>query len=48
MPNQRSKNKRYFGGFMVRELHAAIIRMAKEAGMKDNKFGFVTQLLRKW
>jgi hypothetical protein len=45
VPNQRSKNKTYLGGFVDRELHARIVRLAREAGMENNKFGFVTQLV---
>lgn len=45
MPNQRSKNKTYLGGFVDRELHQRIVRLARKAGMENNKFGFVTQLI---
>jgi len=46
MPNQRSKNKAYLGGYIDRALHAEIMRLAKEAGMERNKFGFVVELIR--
>jgi len=46
MPNQRAKNKLYLGGFVEKELHAKIMRLAEESGMGDNRFGFVTQLVQ--
>jgi hypothetical protein len=46
VPNQRSKDKTYLGGFVDRKLHAQLMRLAKQAGMEDNRFGFVTQLLQ--
>jgi len=46
MPNQRSKNKLYLGGFVEKELHAKIVRLARQSGMQHNKFGFVAQLIR--
>lgn len=46
MPNQRAKNKLYLGGFVDKRLHALILRKAKRAGMDQNKFGFVTELLQ--
>jgi hypothetical protein len=46
MPNQRAKNKLYLGGFVDKRLHALLLRKAKRAGMHDNKFGFVTELLQ--
>lgn len=46
MPNQRSKNKQYLGGFVEKDFHAELIRLAKKEGMESNKFGFVSQLLR--
>ena len=46
MPNRRSKTKRYLGGFVDKGLNRMIIRGAKRAGMKDNKSGFMTQLLQ--
>jgi hypothetical protein len=45
MPNQRAKSKVYLGGYVDKKLHARIVQLAKRAGMGDNKFGFVTQLL---
>ena len=45
MPNRRSKNKRYLGGFVDKSLNTKIIRGAKKAGMMDNKSGFMTQLI---
>jgi len=47
VPNQRSKNKVYLGGFVEKELHRKIIAGAKKAGMQDNKFGFVAGIIRK-
>jgi hypothetical protein len=29
-----------------KRLHATLVRQAKQAGMQDNKFGFVTQLVQ--
>jgi hypothetical protein len=46
MPNQRSRNKTYLGGFVEKKLHERIVRLARKAGMGDNKFGFVTQLVQ--
>ena len=46
MPNQRAKNKQYLGGFVDKRLHALILRKAKRAGMDQNKFGFVTELVQ--
>jgi len=45
MPNQRSKDKTYVGGYVDRKLHATIVRLARQAGMEANRFGFVTQLI---
>jgi len=45
MPNQRSKNKLHLGGFVDKELHAEIIRLAKKEGMEHNRFGFVQTLI---
>jgi hypothetical protein len=45
VPNQRSKNKTYLGGFVEKELHAEIVRLAKQDGMQNNKFGFVAKLI---
>jgi hypothetical protein len=45
MPNQRAKNKVYLGGYVDKRLHAKIVQLARKAGMADNKFGFVTQLI---
>jgi hypothetical protein len=47
MPNQRSKNKAYLGGYVDKGLHAQLVKWAKEKGMGHNKFGFVAMLLRK-
>ncbi len=44
MPNQRAKNKLFFGGFIDRRFKAEIKRAAAEAGMKDNVFGFAMSL----
>jgi hypothetical protein len=46
MPNQRSKNKAYLGGFIDKKLNEQIIQLAKEEGMEKNKFGFVEKLVR--
>jgi hypothetical protein len=46
MPNQRSKNKAHLGGFVEKELHTEIMRLAKLEGMEGNKFGFVQKLVR--
>jgi hypothetical protein len=46
VPNQRSKNKVYLGGFVEKQLHTKIIAGAKKSGMQDNKFGFVAELIR--
>ncbi|MDB6021481.1 MAG: hypothetical protein JWQ04_1338 [Pedosphaera sp.] len=45
MPNQRSKNKLHLGGFVEKELHAEIVRLAKKEGMEANRFGFVQKLI---
>jgi hypothetical protein len=45
MPNQRSKNKLHLGGFVDKELHAEIVRLARKEGMEHNKFGFVQTLI---
>lgn len=46
MPNQRSKNKAHLGGFVEKDLHDEIVRLAKKEGMDANKFGFVQKLIR--
>ncbi len=46
MPNQRSKNKLHLGGFVDKEFHAEIVRLAKKHGMESNRFGFVQKLIR--
>jgi len=46
MPNQRSKDKTYIGGYIDKTLHAEIVRMAEQEGMQRNKFGFVTSLIQ--
>ena len=46
MPNQRSKNKAHLGGFVDKDLHAEIVKMAKREGMESNRFGFVQKLIR--
>ncbi len=46
MPNQRAKNKEYLGGFVDKRFYAEITRAARGAGMEDNRFGFVNQLLQ--
>jgi hypothetical protein len=45
MPNQRSKNKVYLGGFVEKQLHTKVIRMAKKEGFEKNKFGFAALLM---
>jgi len=44
MPNQRSKDKVYLGGYVNRELHQKLTRLADQAGMGRNRFGFVISL----
>ncbi len=44
MPNQRAKNKLFFGGFIDRRFKAQIKRAAADAGMKDNVFGFAMSM----
>jgi hypothetical protein len=46
MPNQRSKSKLHLGGFVEKDFHAEIVRLAKKEGMAANKFGFVQILIR--
>jgi hypothetical protein len=46
MPNQRSKNKAYLGGYIDKALHAEIVKLAKAEGMAHNKFGFVEKVVR--
>jgi hypothetical protein len=46
MPNQRSKNKSYIGGYIDKNLHEEIKVLAREEGMEKNKFGFVEKLVR--
>jgi hypothetical protein len=46
MPNQRSKNKAYLGGYIEKSLHAEIVRLASEEGMANNRFGYVELLIR--
>ncbi|HZV34381.1 MAG TPA: hypothetical protein VFB72_07360 [Verrucomicrobiae bacterium] len=46
MPNQRSKNKMHLGGFVDKQLHAEVVRLAKKENMEHNKFGFVQVLIR--
>lgn len=46
MPNQRSKDKAYLGGYVHKDLYAEIVRLAKQEGSGDNKFGFVATLIR--
>jgi hypothetical protein len=46
MPNQRSKSKVRFGGFVETELNTQILECATAAGMAKNKFGFFQLLLR--
>jgi hypothetical protein len=46
MPNQRSKDKTYIGGYLDKSIHAEILRMAEQEGMGKNKFGFVTILIQ--
>jgi hypothetical protein len=45
MPNQRSKDKTYIGGYVDKRLFAKIERLAKREGMEANRFGFVTKLV---
>ncbi len=46
MPNKRSKNKAYIGGYIDRALHEEIKQLARADGMEHNKFGFVEKLIR--
>lgn len=46
MPNQRSKNKSYLGGYIDKALHAEILKLAEDEGMEHNKFGFVEKMVR--
>jgi hypothetical protein len=45
MPNRRAKNKVHLGGYLERELYEKILRHARDAGMGNNKFGFVRQVV---
>jgi len=40
MPNQRAKNKVFFGGFIERGVKARLTKAAAAAGMRRNVFGF--------
>jgi hypothetical protein len=46
MPNQRSKSKAYLGGYIDKRLHDEIKRRAVEAGMANNKFGYVEKMIQ--
>jgi hypothetical protein len=46
MPNKRSINKAYIGGYIDKALHAEIRQLAAAEGMERNKFGFVEKLVR--
>lgn len=46
MPNQRSKSKVRFGGFLDKELYRQILKCAQVEGMAGNKFGFLQVLIR--
>ncbi len=46
MPNKRSINKAYIGGYIEKALHEEIQRLAADEGMGKNKFGFVEKLIR--
>jgi len=41
MPNQRAKDKVFLGGFISKKICRTIIRMAQEAGMANNRSGFL-------
>ncbi len=45
MPNQRSPRKVYLGGFIEKPLKKRLARLAREAGMEHNQFGFAVQLI---
>ena len=46
MPNQRSKTKVRFGGFVNRKLYRQILACAAMEGMAADKFGFMQVLIR--
>jgi hypothetical protein len=45
MPGQRAKNKVILGGYVDRELHREIVRLARLEGMAHDRFGFVKKLI---
>jgi hypothetical protein len=45
MPNQRAKDKVYLGGYVHHDFHSTVTRLARQAGMKENRFGFLVQLV---
>ena len=44
LPNHRSENKVRFGGFITKELHAELVRLAIREDRRDNAFGFAMRL----
>ena len=36
----------HLGGFVDKQLHAEVVRLAKKENMEHNKFGFVQVLIR--
>jgi hypothetical protein len=44
MPNQRAKNKVFFGGFVTKKFYRTLSRMAREADMENSISGFFFQL----
>jgi hypothetical protein len=47
MPNQRAKDKVYLGGFVKKQLRDQLSRLARKAGMGDNRFGYAVSLIEK-
>ena len=53
MPNRRSKDKVFLGGFVEKSLKRRLISLARDAGMDHDRFGFVVGLVsdkvaRRW
>lgn len=45
MPNQRSKNKVFLGGYIEKPLKRKLVSMARSAGMNHDRFGYVMGLI---